>query len=167
MLQRVVVLLIVLNLLSWTTLWYFSKNSDEGPPKKDITKLTELLKEKLELSEKQANHLLQIREDFFRKEEKLGDEIRNKRDSLNEQIFNKEINEVAVDQLARRIAEGEYQMECYRIEQAKQLKALCTPKQLERFQELVLEIRDFFSACEKTESKINHALRQKFQKIIC
>jgi len=153
MLQRLVLLMIIMNLGSWAALWHFSKNSSDGPPKKNIGKLTVLLKEKLALSEKQAKRLIESREDFFRKEEQLGEEIRAKRDSLNEQIFNKEINEVAVDQLARRIADGEYKMECYRIEQAKQLKALCSSKQLEKFEELVLEIRDFFQPVKKLKAK--------------
>lgn len=153
MLQRLVILLLILNLGSWTALWYASKNRNNHPPQKDIGKLTELLTEKLDLTHAQAKKLKAIRLGFFRKEERLGESLRAKRDSLNAMIFNKNWNENEIDLLAQRIAAGEYQMERYRIEQAAQLKALCNPKQQEKLEELVLEIRDYFQPVKKLKAK--------------
>jgi Spy/CpxP family protein refolding chaperone len=149
LLKRFVILLVLLNILSWIIIWKKPNSYEVRPPKKDIIKLTQLLEKKLGLTETQSNKFQSIRLDFFKKESALADKIRSKRDSLNEQMFNKEKNDLKVNQLALRIAKCEYQMECYRIEQAQQLKLICTPKQIEKFHDLVLEIRDFLQPEKK------------------
>jgi Spy/CpxP family protein refolding chaperone len=63
---------------------------------------------------------------------------------MNALMFNKLTDEAVVKALARGIAESEYQMELLRLEQAQNLKAICTPEQLEQFEALVKEIRDYF-----------------------
>ena len=63
---------------------------------------------------------------------------------MNELIFNKDTDSTLVKALAKRVADNEYQMELYRLEQAQQLKAICTPEQLKKFNGLVKEIRDYF-----------------------
>lgn len=150
LLKRFVILLVILNILTWISIIWKKPNSCEGnPPKKEIVKLTQLLEKKLGLTETQSIKFQSIRLDFFKKESALADKIRSKRDSLNEQMFNIEKNDLKVNQLALRIAKCEYQMECYRIEQAQQLKLICTPKQIEKFHDLVLEIRDFLQPEKK------------------
>jgi len=63
---------------------------------------------------------------------------------MNVEMFNKEINDELVIKLAHGISENEFNMEMLRLEQAKQLKKICSPKQMEKFESLVLEIRDYF-----------------------
>ena len=70
--------------------------------------------------------------------------IRSERDSMNLQMFNINTNEEKLKQLALNVSQNEYKMELLRIEQARQLKSICTPKQLEKFSSLVKEIRDYF-----------------------
>ena len=46
-----------------------------------------------------------------------------------------------------------FKMELLRYEQAQELKAACTPEQQERFQNLVIEIRDYFRPDNQPQRK--------------
>ena len=118
-------------------------------PKRNIGEITALLKDKLDLSEQQLSQLNNLREDFFNKEEKLTTMIRAERDSMNELMFNEHTDTLQVMQIARRVADNEYQMELYRLEQAQQLKTICNPEQLKRFESMVRDIRDYFQPIKK------------------
>ena len=74
----------------------------------------------------------------------MVDAVRNERDSMNTVMFNKNNNEELVKSLAKRISDNEYQMELLRFDQAKEFKSICTPEQLEKFEGLIKEIRDYF-----------------------
>ena len=145
LLLRVVAFLLILNLFSSGYLWSGEKsNDDRRPPKRPLDEVTTILKEELQLTTKQAEDLKKIREDFFNKEEPLGRMIRAKRDSMNIEMFNENTDTANVKEIARRVADKEYQMELYRLEQAQQLKTICTPEQLKKFQDMVIDIRDYF-----------------------
>ena len=113
-------------------------------PEKDIAKVTKKLQKELELSNDQMSQLILLREDFFRKEQKLKKQIRNQRDSMNLLMFNKNTDTIYVKEIARRVADNEYQMELYRIEQAIELKRICTPEQMSKFEGMVKLLRDYF-----------------------
>jgi Spy/CpxP family protein refolding chaperone len=102
-----------------------------------------VLQKELDLSKAQVEQIKKLRADFFSKERALSMNIRSKRDSMNSEMFNKTTDEILVKSLAKRISEGEYQMELLRFEQSQILKTICTPAQLEKFEGLVLEIRDY------------------------
>jgi Spy/CpxP family protein refolding chaperone len=103
-----------------------------------------ILKKELNLTDKQVNQINKLRSDYFEKEEMLAKNIRQERDSMNLAMFNKSINEELVKSLARKVAENEYQMEMLRFQQAQDFKSVCTPDQLDKFNGLVIEIRDYF-----------------------
>jgi hypothetical protein len=54
-----------------------------------------------------------------------------------------------VKAIAHRVAENEYQMELYRIEQSNKMKEIFTKEQLQQLEELVIEIRDYFKPEKK------------------
>ena len=144
-LLRVVAFLLLLNLFSIGYLWSVKNgNDDKRPPKRHLDEVTAILKEELQLTTKQAEDLKKIREDFFNKEEPLGRVIRANRDSMNVEMFNVNTDTANVKEIARRVADNEYQMELYRLEQAQKLKTICTPEQLKKFQDMVIDIRDYF-----------------------
>jgi periplasmic protein CpxP/Spy len=103
-----------------------------------------ILQKELNLSAQQVELINKLRADYFEREKKLASVIRGERDSMNTVMFNKSTDEELIKSLARSVAENEYQMELLRFDQAKELKAICTPDQLEKFQRLVIEIRDYF-----------------------
>lgn len=141
---RIIIILVILNFsllvfVLWKELW--QPNPQDRPTHE---KVAEILRTELQLSDDQVNEFERIRKEFFIKEKRLESAIRNARDSMNIEMFNKHINEERVKSLAKNISLNEFNMEMLRLEQAKQLKTICTSEQLEKFESLVQEIRDYF-----------------------
>lgn len=146
-LTRIIIFLIFLNLV--TISFFALKDSQHHEPllfpKNEAYKdVTNVLEKKLMLNDKQLKDFNSIRERYFEKELVLKQTIRNQKDSMNVEMFNKNTNEHLIKLLALKISENEYKMELLRYAQATELKAACTPEQQERFQNLVIEIRDYF-----------------------
>ena len=148
LLVRVVLLLTVLNLFSiGIFLWKDLSHHHEPelfPHHNDYRDVSAVLQKELNLNEKQVEQINILRSDFFEKEKSLATIIRSERDSMNEIMFNKITNDDLVKTLAKEDSDNEYQMELIRFEQAQQLKKICTAEQLEKFEHLVFEIRDYF-----------------------
>jgi hypothetical protein len=153
-LLRLVFSLVFLNLLSIGYLWWPKKGGPANrPPRPEKENVSSVLKDKLQLTDEQEKEFRGIREDFARKEEILGNLIKEQRDSLNMELFNENTDTLQLKTLARHIAENEYCMEVFRIEQAQKLKSICSKEQLEKFQILVKEIRDYFQPQKKSDNK--------------
>ena len=155
LLIRVVIVLIFLNILSiGVFIW---KDICIKPPRENHQKehrdVSDILKRELNLSELQVQQFKEIRLGFFEKEKVLSETIRSERDSMNEAMFNKTTDEELVRSLAKCISTNEYNMELLRLEQSKQLKAICTPEQMDKFGNLVREIRDYFRPEPKPDKK--------------
>jgi hypothetical protein len=152
LLVRIVILLTALNLLSmgvflWKDFFYASPDSPNSRELRDARELRDLsviLETELDLNKTQVEQIKKLRSKFFQQEKALANTIRSKRDSMNSEMFNEVTDENLVRALAKRISENEYKMELLRFEQAKELKSICTPKQLEKFKDLVIEIREYF-----------------------
>ncbi|MBA3665507.1 MAG: periplasmic heavy metal sensor [Bacteroidetes bacterium] len=145
LLVKLIIALVTVNLTCIGFIWWQKGHDNNGhPPKKDISEIAAILSHELKLTKPQEEQLKKIREDFFVKEQALVKLIRSQRDSMNTEMFNERTDTIHVKQIARRVAENEYQMELYRLEQAQQLKTICTAEQLKKFEELVREIRDYF-----------------------
>lgn len=106
--------------------------------------MTGILKKELSLNDAQVNKLDDIRKRYYIKKIDLKKTIKAYKDEMNEEMFRKITDDAKVKTLAKKVAEGEYQMELLRYEQAKELKSICTPEQQEKFEKLVKEIRDYF-----------------------
>ncbi|MES2590110.1 MAG: periplasmic heavy metal sensor [Bacteroidota bacterium] len=112
-----------------------------GPNKNHLSKI---LKEKLDLSKEQVILFDKLRADFHKQENKVLQDLRAGRDSMNVEMFNKNTDDNLLNSIAKRVSENEFKMELLKIEQAKQLKAICNKQQLEKFEDLMKEIRDYF-----------------------
>jgi Spy/CpxP family protein refolding chaperone len=142
---RMVGALVLLNLLSIYFLHFGRDGSCPQPaPRKDIKELTQFIAKELELSESQVKELEALREDVFNKEKALHRFTVLQRDSMNQEMFAELTDSVHVDGIAQRVSQGEYKKEQLRIQQAMQLKRICTKEQLKKFQEMVNPIRDYF-----------------------
>ena len=148
LLSRSVLFLVVLNLVTLGFfVWKEFKPHKEPllfPINESYKDVSNILKKELHLSNKQVIQFDKIRSQNFIKQAYLKRIIRNQKDAMNLEMFNKNSDEQKIMQLARQIANNEYAMEMLRYNQAKELKAVCTPEQLEKFEKLVLEIRDYF-----------------------
>ena len=146
LLIRIVILLILLNLFSISAfLWKEFLHKPPHPSEsKDNRNVSSVLRKELNLSDEQARQINDLRSAYFDKEKIIEETIRKERDSMNEAMFNANINDDLVKTLARRVADNEYQMELLRFEQAKDFKSICNREQLEKFGDIVKEIRDYF-----------------------
>ncbi len=152
-LLRIVIILIVLNIFSIGYLWSVRmENYDNRPPKKSIREITGILQNRLHLSNEQLDQLQLLREEFFRKEELLSAVIRSQRDSMNVEMFNETTDTVFTKSIARRLADNEYLMGLYKINQSQKLKTICNKDQLKEFNKLVKDIRDYFEPERKNKN---------------
>ena len=151
-LVRVIFVQIFLNLFSTGYLWRtMNKRPNRNPPKQEKGSTAYLLKDKLHLTGEQVIEINRNRDDFTQKEDRLILQIKAQRDSMNVAMFNETTDTVYLKRIARQLVENEYQMELYRIEQAQLFKNVCTKSQLNEFQNLVIDIRDFFQPQRKKE----------------
>jgi Spy/CpxP family protein refolding chaperone len=156
LLIRLIIALVLLNTgLVGYVFWQNNANHPEALERKPIDKadfqyVSNVLKRELNLTEIQVKQFQALREDFFKMERVLTMKIRGERDSMNVVMFNKQTDPSLIDTLARRIAAHEYEMEMFRFAQAQQLRKICTPEQMEKFETLVLEIRDYFKPDKPT-----------------
>ena len=151
MLLRIVFALVLLNL---TLIGFFGfrmmrPKQRHQPKPVNETELAMVLKNELDLSAKQAEELKNIRTKFFQKEQTVSNTIKSKRDLMNMLMFSNDTNEAQLQSLALAILQHEYQRELLRIEQAKQLRTICSPAQLKKLQSLVREIRDYLKPQNK------------------
>jgi Spy/CpxP family protein refolding chaperone len=114
-----------------------------------IQDVSKILKNELNLTKEQVDQLRNLRSGFLEEERALEASIKNERDSMNIVMFNSNTDAEKVRSLARNVAENEYKMELLRFEQAQKFKSICTPQQLQRFEGLVIEIRDYFRSDSK------------------
>lgn len=95
----------------------------------------------------------QLRKSFYEKEKELAIVMKAERDSMNKLMFNKNPNDSVVLSLAKSVSEREYKMELLRIDQARELRAICNSEQLAKFENLVKEIRDYFRPNNQPKKK--------------
>ena len=146
LLFRIVVLLVLLNM--FLIGFFLVKEVARKPPRpgneRETRDVSDILRRELNLSKEQVEQIRALRIVYFEKEEALAALIKAERDSMNMIMFNKTTDADLVIALARRVADNDYKMEMLRFEQAQDLKMICTPEQMEKFEYLIIEIRDFF-----------------------
>ena len=148
LLIRTVVVLVVLNLGSIGFFILKEIRPRHEPllfPKNEAYKdVSGILKDELGLSERQVAQFDEIRKRNFEKQAILKKIIRDDKDAMNIEMFNIKTDEAEIEMFAIRISDNEYKMEMLRFDQVKELKTVCKPEQLEKFEDLVKEIRDYF-----------------------
>jgi Spy/CpxP family protein refolding chaperone len=155
LLLQLVILLTVLNLaligiFLWKDVFRRPRPTEQTKEYRDVTKI---LERELKLTRRQVDQIKNLRSVSFEKERVLSEITRSERDSINAIMFGNAPDEILVKSLARRVAENDYQMELLRFEQSREFKSICTPEQLQKFEGLVLEIRDYFRQDNKPTKK--------------
>lgn len=143
LLSRIVFLLVLMNIGLLAYIRFGPFHSGFGNKKQDLEELSEVLKEKLALSDKQTDSLLRIRTEFFRQEALLEADIREDRDSMNELMFSERPADSALQRFSQLVAAKEGQMEQLRIAQAARIRAQLNSQQLLKLHQLLNEVRDF------------------------
>lgn len=147
LLTRLVLILAILNIsiigiMVWKDLMHRPPHPHHG--REDFRDVSALLEKELQLTSTQAIQFNELRNTYSKREHNLHELIRNQRDSMNEQMFNETTDESLLKSIAMRVSQNEYQMELLRIEQAAAVKKICNPEQLQKFESLMFEIRDYF-----------------------
>jgi periplasmic protein CpxP/Spy len=148
LLTRTILFLVVLNLGSITFFTIRAMRQNHEPllfPKNEQYRdVSGILKKELNLSNEQVAQFDEIRKRNFEKQANLKQIIRDDKDAMNVEMFNINTDENKIKSFAKKISDNEYKMELLRFDQAKELKTVCSPKQLDKFEYLVKEIRDYF-----------------------
>ena len=153
---RIIIVLVVVNLLSIGALVWKGFMPPPRPDRETPAKprdVSAILESELNLLPAQVDQIRNLRTLYINKEQELVTSIRIARDSMNEEMFKKGANEERIYFLARKIADNEYNMELLRFEQAKELKSICTPEQVEKFDRLMKEMRDYFRPDNKPNNQ--------------
>ena len=131
--------------------WFFWMKKPGTRPERpaQAKELSVILKDELGLSTAQVDQLKKIRADFFSREKLLSDQTRLNRDSMNMLMFSRNADDTHLKALATGISTNEFDMEMLRIEQAKQLRGICSEEQLNKLEKLVKEIRDYLRPADK------------------
>ena len=145
---RTIIILVVLN-IALISFFVFKEMKPRHEPflfpkNEDYKGVSVILKKELNLTDKQVAQFDEIRKQNVEKQAFIKEIIREDKDAMNQEMFNKNSNEQKVKSLAKKISFNEYQIELLHFEQAKKLKAVCNNEQLDKFEDLVLEIRDYF-----------------------
>lgn len=145
---KTIVLLVLLNVVL-IGFFIFKEARPNRPPHRfeddgNYNKIAVILKKELNLTNKQVVQFEAIRKQNSGDQAALKAIIKKDKDAMNQEMFNKKSDEEKVISLAKRITENEYQIELLHFEQAKKLKAVCDENQLDKFEDLVIEIRDYF-----------------------
>jgi Spy/CpxP family protein refolding chaperone len=151
---RIIVVLVLLNLFTMGYLWWDKRDRPapgDRQQRKGKDNSTQILREKLGLSRSQEEAIYKLREDFNRQENEITSIIRSQRDSMNAGMFRADSDTTFLKNIALRVADNEYRMELLRIQQAQELKKICTKEQLRDFQHLVNGIRDFLQPQKKED----------------
>ncbi len=163
-------IIIVLVLLNMTIIGFYEiknrpedrqRGKEDRNEKRDVSSV---LEKELKLTEEQSDSIDRLRRKFFEKEKILSDSIRYMRDSLNSVMFSKNADTALTARIARSIAEYEYTMEMLRIEQAQEFKKICSPEQIEKFRNLVREIRDYFKPDKNPQKDDKENRKEKRQR---
>lgn len=145
---RTTIVLIILNIASIGFFIFKEMKSPHEPnlvhENEDYKNVASILKKELDLTDNQVAQFNEIRKQNFEKQVALKSLINKDKDEMNQEMFNKNSDELKVKSLAKKISENEFKIELLHFEQAKKLKAVCNEKQLDKFQDLVIEIRDYF-----------------------
>ncbi|MEI6594492.1 MAG: hypothetical protein WCO28_02950 [Bacteroidota bacterium] len=155
-LVRTVIVLIIINFSTIGILFWKNISHNHEPdlfPKSDYRDVSGILKKELNLNDNQAEQIKQLRIDFFEKEKVIAKTIRSQKDSINKEMFNANTNDDLIKCIAIRVADNDFKMEMLRYEQSQKLKTICTPEQLEKFDALVLQIRDYFRPDNQPKQK--------------
>lgn len=147
-LKRTILILVLINIgLISFFVWRELKPNHKPllfPKNEAYHDVSTILKKELNLNQSQVSKLNEIRERYYLKEIDLKKKIKDLKDSMNDEMFNKDSHDLKIIALAEEISVNEYKIEMLRYSQAKELKSICTPQQQLRFEALVKEIRDYF-----------------------
>jgi Spy/CpxP family protein refolding chaperone len=139
----IIVILVLLNLFTLSTIWFNQFRVPERPPRQDVGHRRQglkVLEHKLNLSDEQIQVFAEIRQRHFEKIRPLQKEIFSCRQELMNELYKSTPDTGRISTLARRIGEKEILRERAIFEHFMEMKSACNPEQKEKFEILLREL---------------------------
>ena len=140
----IIVILVVVNLMTLSTLWFFVLRRPLHPPAKsgeNGKKLVELFMAKeLNLTEEQARRFDQLQEQHFRRSDPIIEDIHRLREELFHQLVFSSDESARARELAQEIGERETEKELLLFRHFTELLSTLRPEQQNDFKRLIHEI---------------------------
>lgn len=145
-LKWLVVILLLFNVITLTTIWLSILNRKEPPPMREengpppdpmnlMQKELNLSNEQMKMFEEKRNHLFSVTDSLF-------NYMRGLQKKLTDHLLTKEENPVIVDSITNQIGEIQAELEKLRFEHFKGLLALCTLEQREKLIPVLKQIME-------------------------
>ena len=129
---------------------FSSKNPQDT---RETRELGDILERELNFSKEQVAQIQVLRSKFYHKEKDLFKKMKGIKRQLTKEVFNKTTNDTLVKSLIKEISIIEYQKEMMRFEQIQELKTICTPAQLDKFDDLMEEMKQYFRVTKPVQLK--------------
>lgn len=134
----VIVLLIVLNLATISTLWLKDKNPPPPPGENQPNRgVEQLLSKELKLTEKQKTEFTKLRESHFKATRSITKEIHELKKEMMDQLNEVEFDPIAVEMLANEIGEKQAKIEEEIFNHFVDLLSVCNDDQKKKFRTLL------------------------------
>ena len=136
-LKWLVVVLLLFNIVTITTIWLNILDRKEPPPMREENTPPpdpmNLMKKELNLSNAQMKIFEERRKQIFSVTDSLFNNMRDLKKKLTNQFFKEDKNPELVDSITHQIGEVQSKLEKLRFDHFKGLLAICTPEQKEKF----------------------------------
>jgi Spy/CpxP family protein refolding chaperone len=136
----VIVLLVLLNMISLGTLWFFQIRKPSSSQELGPDPVRHFLEQELDLTAEQAQEFEALRREHLELSKAINDEANNLKRALMNEVFAASPDAAKGAQLAEQIGEKRTELEQLRFQHFLALKSLCQPEQVELLQALIHEI---------------------------
>jgi Spy/CpxP family protein refolding chaperone len=133
-------LLLILNILSVGTLWFFQFRRQPPPPEIGPGPVQHFLEAELQLTQEQAQQFARLRQEHSQAAKALNDAGHQLKGTLLNEVFTDAPDVEKVTRLAEEIGQKQTELELLLFQHFLALKSLCSPEQADRLQSLIHEI---------------------------
>ncbi len=154
-----IIILVLLNIFTMATFWFFQFRQPQTTPQGGQSEqagqsrqsrqlrqpgqpgnVRNFLQEELDLTDEQARQFEELRQQHFEQSKVIADANQQLKRALMEEVFAAVPDTAKMQELAGEIGAKQTEIETLRFNHFLELKALCQPEQLEKFQALFYEI---------------------------
>jgi len=155
----IILILILINVATLSFIWF------NKPPKEPITQRAEMQREKMHkfmgqrlgLNETQMDGLKKIQDEHFKAMLEIRKNIRDKKHSLYDKMFEENVNENEVNELISELGKLYEKQEEINYEHIKKVKAICTPQQAVEMKKMLQRILFYHNHHRNRDNqKFNH-----------
>lgn len=114
----------------------FSRNNDDKPHNHDLSIVGSFLQDSIGFDKKQMDLYQNVRKEDFEKGKAVFDSMKFAKNKFYENIYTNNVSDSVINKLALNIAEKQVAVDKHMLHHFKNLRNLCTARQLPRFDSL-------------------------------